>query len=138
MCFRCLLSTQTTQPVAEETSKPHYAPHPHLLPTHMSLSLDFTSMKTHTLHATNTLTITSSTLTPCKSLVLNAVGMKIKSVTGAKHAYNSTHLQLVWDTEFNLNESRQVSIEYSVSNPVGGLYFETASDMHCITDSEPG
>lgn len=143
MCFRCLLSNQTSQPVVEETSRPHYAPHPHLLPTHMSLWLDFTAFKTHTLRARNTLTITSSTVTRSKSLVLNAVGMNIISVSGAKYSYNSTHLQLVWETEFEMNESRQVSVEYSVSEPVGGLYFATPCELydravHCITDSEPG
>jgi aminopeptidase N len=77
--------------------------------------------------------------------VLNAVGFLDLIVTGAKgldYLYDGKELTLKWDSAFEPQEKRQVTISYKVIDPVAGLYFDVPKPgfpdrvLHAITDHE--
>lgn len=74
--------------------------------------------------------------------VLNAVAFQQVHVSGASFSYDGHRIQLKWDTPFAKKEQRKVTIEYIISHPTAGLYFQNedsimgAQPCWLITDHE--
>lgn len=74
--------------------------------------------------------------------VLNAVAFQQVYVSGASFSYDGHRIQLKWDTPFAKKEQRKVTIEYIISHPTAGLYFQNedsimgAQPCWLITDHE--
>lgn len=132
-----------------ESAPVHYAPDIIIAPMNMHLSLDFTRLTDKYVSGSydciakqslyrNTLTFANkyAPISTRKSLSLNAVGLDISSVDGVDQwNYTGKLLTLVWKTPFSTaSETRDVKISYSLSHPVGGLYFKP---NHAVSDNEP-
>ena len=76
------------------------------------------------------------------TIVLNAEAFQHVQVSGASFSYDGHRIQLKWDTPFAKNEQRKVTIEYTITHPTAGLYFQNedsiigAQPSWVITDHE--
>ncbi|KAI9326340.1 hypothetical protein DFJ73DRAFT_171736 [Zopfochytrium polystomum] len=84
-----------------------------------------------------------------QSITFNAVSLDIRGVSSSpptagpvSFVYDGSELKVTWESPFAPNELRFLDIEYSVTNPIAGLYFSVPDDkhpdrgLHCATDHE--
>lgn len=78
-------------------------------------------------------------------ITLNAENFEHVQVTGEDlkdFRYDGHHLWINWRTPFTKHSERQINIDYTVDNPIGGLYFNKGDEIigstpcWAITDHE--
>jgi hypothetical protein len=78
-------------------------------------------------------------------ITLNAENFEHVQVTGEDledFRYDGHHLWIYWQTPFTKNSERQVTIDYTVEQPIAGLYFNKGDEIigatphWAITDHE--
>ncbi|CAO3681152.1 unnamed protein product [Umbelopsis ramanniana] len=120
----------------------HYAPHLVIEPVHLDISVHFKDLSSkaaqvqviHTFRSSN-----SSSIAPLKErsqIVLNGVAFEDLQVEGkgATHSYNGKEITLYWDSPFEAQSERTVTLKYSVDHPVSGLLFDRRDWMPGTTD----
>jgi aminopeptidase N len=110
----------------------------------MKIVLDFSTFEEKIVSGSNTITFINkfAPVSVTKTVTINAVGLRVSSVTGVDswdHA-DGEKLLLLWDAPFSKDEKRDVKISYTIVDPVGGLYFSIPDarhpdriSSHCIT-----
>ncbi|KAI8968862.1 hypothetical protein BDF20DRAFT_129560 [Mycotypha africana] len=115
-----------------------YAPNKVIEPIRHDISLQFQQLSTKCFMGKTTLTFKHngkalvSNARDLQEIRLNAVDFEDVKVSGEglkQYHYSGHHILLVWDTCFNKEEERKVTIEYTVENPVAGVYFDKDDDM---------
>lgn len=112
----------------------------------ISLHLDDLHNKTLKAKVVTTFAHNGLSLPSCNAssttTVLNAEAFQHVQVSGASFSYDGRRIQLKWDTPFAKNEQRKVTIDYIISHPTAGLYFQNedsimgAQPCWLITDHE--
>jgi hypothetical protein len=78
-------------------------------------------------------------------ITLNAENFENVQVTGeglSTYRYNGHHIYLLWDSSFQHQEERKVTINYDLDDPIAGLYFNRGNEYinenpsWAITDHE--
>ncbi|MGC6508183.1 MAG: M1 family aminopeptidase [Myxococcota bacterium] len=119
------------RPFARASAQPQYAPDITLSPIHLELHLQFDiPNKLVTARAIWTIICKNPA---SQELVLDGVDLNIDSVKSEGQSLqwwqNHGKIHIRWDNEFKKAEVRKVEIQYSVQNPVAGLYFGGPSDL---------
>ncbi len=78
-----------------------------------------------------------------RQVVFDAIDFSIKNVRGAdSYSYDGEKISLNWNTSWEKGEERDVEIEYSVEEPISGLFFSHPDDkypdrvQYAVTDHE--
>ncbi|KAJ8654161.1 hypothetical protein O0I10_010237 [Lichtheimia ornata] len=125
-----------------------YAPDTVIEPIHLDISLHLDDLHDKTLKAKVITTFAHNglSLPSCNAssstTALNAEAFQHVKVSGASFSYDGHRIQLKWDTPFAKDEQRKVTIDYIISHPTAGLYFQNedsimgAQPCWLITDHE--
>ncbi|TPX31166.1 hypothetical protein SmJEL517_g05418 [Synchytrium microbalum] len=130
-------------------AKDSYAPGFVISPKHLDISLDF-NLPNKSLNAVVKQTFVNPHTArdlPRESLmhiVLNGIALIDLKVTGedVTSAYDGKLIDIWWNTPFSPNESRVVTFEYSVIDPITGMSFSAPDfnypnrPLHAVTDHE--
>lgn len=145
MTVKCRSLLAAASKAASATAK--YAPNKTVRVEKSLVRLDFTALETRSVAASHSLTLRTAndSVRDIRKVQLNAVGLQIQKVDGVDSwQLSGPHLLLLWDEPFsNAAETRLVTIDYRIVDPVAGMYFylpdspADASHAHVITDNEP-
>ncbi|KAI7881545.1 hypothetical protein K492DRAFT_230251 [Lichtheimia hyalospora FSU 10163] len=116
-----------------------YAPDTVIEPIHLDISLHLNDLHDKTLKSKVIITFAHNGLSLSQSnasstIVLNAEAFQHVQVSGASFSYDGHRIQLKWDAPFAKNEQRKVTIEYIITHPTAGLYFQNEDS---IIDAQP-
>ena len=119
------------RPFARASAQPQYAPDITLSPIHLELHLNFDILNKKAM-ATAIWTIICKN-PASQELILDGVDLNIQSISSAdqplKWWQNHGKIHIRWNNRFENAEVRKVEIQYSVQNPVAGLYFGGPTEL---------
>jgi aminopeptidase N len=99
-----------------------YKPSLQLEPIHQNIKLNFDIQK-ETIAGTVG-TIVKANVKGGNRIVLDAIDFDINNITGVDSwDYDGKRITISWDNSFEKDEKREIIIEYTVQQPISGLYF---------------
>ncbi|MFX0064883.1 MAG: M1 family aminopeptidase [Candidatus Hermodarchaeota archaeon] len=126
-----------TSPKAEK----HYPPSLQLEPIHQIIKLKFDIEKKTA--KGSVITTIKANIASANKIELNAIDLEIHEVKGASSwDYDGKVVQILWDKPFKKDEKRELVIEYTVEQPISGMYFSYPDDkypkrpIYVVTDLE--
>ncbi|KAG2196317.1 hypothetical protein INT47_009312 [Mucor saturninus] len=132
------------------TATNQYAPNKVIEPIHIEINLRFkdlssrivTGKVTHTFKHNGTALVSNKK--DLTQISLNAENFENVKVSGDEvdYRYDGHLIHLTWKEPFEKNSERKVTIEYTLDQPIAGLYFqnpdtESEGSTWAITDHEP-
>jgi len=122
-------------------AKAHYPPDLQLEAIHQIIKLTF-NLEKKTVWGSVTTKIRANSDNGMK-IVLDAVDFTIKSVRGAdSYTYDGEKITLLWITPWKKGQNHDVEIQYSIEEPISGLYFSYPDQQYpdripyAVTDHE--
>ncbi|KAJ2964794.1 hypothetical protein NQZ79_g301 [Umbelopsis isabellina] len=140
-CNRRENGSASSTSFASASALNQYAPHKVVEPVHLDISLKFKDLSSksahvkveHTFRYEKQLCLASAR--ERSHIVLNGVAFENLEVTGEgiTHSYDGKEIKLHWNTPFEPQTERKVTLEYDVDHPVSGMFF---GRKDCIPESE--
>ncbi|MBN2156428.1 MAG: M1 family metallopeptidase [Candidatus Lokiarchaeota archaeon] len=132
---------QIIEGFASTDAKPHYPPNLQLEPIHQAIKLTFNLEKKIAWGSvTTTIRANSDNATTIK---FDAIDFTIKSVQGAdSYSYDGEKVTMTWNTAWKRGQIQEIVIQYSIEEPLSGLYFSYPDDKYpnriayVVTDHE--